>query len=104
MNIREIKQAISLTQAVLARVEEAVGEDVYFRSSDPRVKDLLSQLPIGEQSAQALRFVAGHFKDSDVRAGLGVNAGNEQRVYTRLHCLNTALEKPFHPRKRLIFW
>ena len=75
------RQAISLTQAVLSRVEEAVGGDVYFRSSDPRMRDLLSQLPIDEHSAQALHFVARHFKESDVRAGLGVKADNAQRVY-----------------------
>lgn len=54
-------------------------------------------------SSQILDYVKRHFKDDDVRAGLGVNAENEERVYTRLHCMMKAMGEN-NPRRRKPFF
>lgn len=87
----ERRQKISLTQAALQRMGQA----------DPKsfIKEFSLATHVGD-----IAYVQRHFRDDDVRAGLGVTADNEQKIYTRLHRLIKALGKSSSPKKRLIFW
>ncbi len=96
------KRAISFAQIVLVRVQEAVGEDVYFEPKDCRIQKMISKYS-STDSSQILGYVTRYFKDNDVRAALGVNADNEQRVYTRLHCMMKAIGQN-NPRRRKPFF
>jgi len=86
------RRAVSFTQIALSRVEDVIGDDVYFKPEDGRVRDLLSQYFLTD-GHKIFSFVQRHFKEGDVRFGLGVNAENEQRVYIRLHCLIKAMDQ-----------
>lgn len=86
----ERRQAVSLTQAALSRVSEAVGEDVYFEPTDKRVRNLLSRFRLHD-NLEIFKYVQEHFKEEDVRAILEVDSKNETRIYTHLHCLEKAI-------------
>jgi len=85
------RQILSFTQALLTRVGEFVGTDVYFQPTDIRITQLLSKFPVRRERAPELDYVKRHFREDDVRAMLGVTKENEVELYTRLHCIAKAL-------------
>ncbi|MEK7532993.1 MAG: hypothetical protein AAB542_01020 [Patescibacteria group bacterium] len=98
---KDRRRAISFTQIVLSRVKDVVSDDVYFEPNDSRIKALISEYSLTD-CVRVLSYVKRHFNDVDVRAELGADESNKQRIYIHLHCMikaigpnNSQRRKPF---------